>query len=129
MKITVERSVKSNIESVWEAWNSPEDIKKWNSASNDWHTTSSQVDLREGGKFLSRMEAKDGSTGIDFSGKYTKVVEHQIIEYTLDDGRSVRVEFREEGNVVKIVETFEAETMNPPEMQREGWQAILDNFA
>jgi uncharacterized protein YndB with AHSA1/START domain len=129
MKITVETFVKSEIESVWQAWNTPEDIMQWNAASEDWHTTSSSADLREGGKFTSRMEAKDGSMGFDFEGVYTKVVEHRLLEYTLGDERLVRVEFIEEDGGVKVIETFEAETTNSPEMQREGWQAILDNFA
>ena len=128
MEITVETLVRSDIASVWKAWNTPEDIKRWNAASDDWHTTSSSLDLREGGKFKSRMEAKDGSMGFDFSGTYTKVVDNQVIEYALDDGRSVTVEFTEDGNGVKVVETFEAEPTNSPEMQRDGWQAILDNF-
>jgi uncharacterized protein YndB with AHSA1/START domain len=129
MKITVETFVKSEIESVWQAWNTPEDIMGWNAASEDWHTTSSSVDLREGGRFTSRMEAKDGSTGFDFEGAYTKVVEHRLLEYTLDDGRSVSIEFMGGEDGVKVIETFEAETTNSPEMQRAGWQAILDNFA
>lgn len=129
MKITVETFVKSDITSVWKAWNTPEDIKKWNAASEDWHTTSSSVDLREGGQFTSRMEAKDGSMGFDFSGSYIKIVENQLIEYILDDGRSVQVAFHEEGDGVKVVETFEAEASNSPDLQRDGWQAILDNFA
>ena len=128
MEITVETLVRSDIASVWKAWNTPEDIKRWNAASDDWHTTSSSLDLREGGKFKSRMEAKDGSMGFDFSGTYTKVVDNQVIEYALDDGRSVTVEFTEDGNGVKVVETFEVEPTNSPEMQRDGWQAILDNF-
>jgi uncharacterized protein YndB with AHSA1/START domain len=129
MKITVETFVKSDIESVWKAWNTPEDIMQWNAASEDWHTTSSSVNLREGGRFMSRMEAKDGSMGFNFEGVYTKVAEHRLLEYTLGDERSVRIEFIEEDGGVKVIETFEAETTNSPEMQREGWQAILDSFA
>ena len=129
MKITVKTYIKSDITSVWNAWNNPDDIKQWNAATDDWHTTSSSLDLREGGQFTSRMEAKDGSMGFDFSGTYTKVVENQLIEYDMDDGRSVQVAFREEGDGVKVVETFEAEASNSPDLQREGWQAILDNFA
>ena len=129
MKITVETHVRAGIDSVWNSWNTPEDIMQWNAASDDWHTTSSTVDLREGGSFSYRMEAKDGSLGFDFSGVYQKVVENQLIEYDLDDGRAVSVEFIEESEGVKIVETFEAEAINSPDMQREGWQAILNNFA
>ena len=128
MRITIETFVKSDIDSVWEAWNSPEDIKHWNAASEDWHTTSSSVDLREGGKFMSRMEAKDGSMGFDFSGMYTHVDKNQLIEYELDDGRLVKIEFIEEDEGVKLVETFDAEAENSPEMQRDGWQSILNNF-
>lgn len=129
MKITVEVFVRSEIGSVWKAWNTPEDIIKWNTASEDWHTTSSTVDLREGGKLVSRMEAKDGSMGFDFSGTYTKVIEGHLIEYNLEDGRTVKVEFIEQDDGVKVIETFDAEASNSPETQRDGWQAILNNFA
>jgi uncharacterized protein YndB with AHSA1/START domain len=129
MRITIETFVNSDIGSVWKAWNTPEDIVRWNAASDDWHTTSSTVDLREGGKFSSRMEAKDGSMGFDFWGTYTRVVENQLIEYELGDGRSVKIEFSEEDDGVRVVETFDAENENSPEMQRQGWQAILDRFA
>ncbi len=128
MKITVETLVKSRLSKVWDAWNNPVDIKQWNTASEDWHTTRSTVDLREGGKFLSRMEAKDGSEGFDFEGTFTRIVPEQIIEYRMSDGREVRVEFVEQPEGVLVKETFDAETENPPELQREGWQAILDNF-
>ena len=128
MEITIETFVKSDITSVWKAWNTPDDIKRWNAASDDWHTTASSIDLREGGQFKSRMEAKDGSMGFDFSGTYTRVVDNQLIEYDLDDGRSVKIEFRTEEGGVRVIETFEAEATNSPEMQRDGWQAILDNF-
>jgi uncharacterized protein YndB with AHSA1/START domain len=128
MKITVETVVKAKLNNVWDAWNSPADIKKWNSAQEDWHTTRSTVDLREGGKFLSRMEAKDGSAGFDFEGTFTRVVPHKIIEYRMDDGREVAVEFVERNGGVLVKETFDAEAENPPELQRTGWQAILDNF-
>ena len=129
MKITVEAAVQAPLARVWEAWSNPEDIRQWNAASEDWHTPSSSVDLREGGKFSARMEAKDGSMGFDFEGTYTRVVPRQLIEYRLADDRQVRVEFREEPGRVVVRETFDAETENSPEMQREGWQAILDNFA
>lgn len=129
MKITIETTVKSDLDAVWAAWNDPADIKKWNAASDDWHTTESTVDLREGGTFSSRMQAKDGSAGFDFNGTYTRVVDHKLIEYTMSDGRAVRVEFAKgEGSVV-VRETFEAESQNDVEQQRRGWQAILDNFA
>ena len=129
MKITVETLVKADLDAVWAAWNSPEDIKQWNAASDDWHTTQSTVDLREGGKFSARMEAKDGSFGFDFEGTYTRVVPRKLIEYRMDDERTCKVEFVEEAGGVLVRETFDAETENAPEMQRQGWQAILDNFA
>lgn len=129
MKIQIETVVHSDIDSVWSAWNNPEDIKQWNAASEDWHTTSSSVDLGEGGKFTSRMEAKDGSMGFDFSGTFTKIVDRKLIEYSLDDGRSVVVRFFPLENGIRIEETFEAEKQNDTEQQRQGWQSILDNFA
>lgn len=129
MKITVETLVKADLNAVWSAWNSPEDIRQWNAASQDWHTPRSTVDLREGGKFSARMEAKDGSEGFDFEGTYTRVVPCQLIEYRMTDGRGVTVEFAEQAGRVRVRETFDAERENAPEMQRQGWQAILDNFA
>jgi uncharacterized protein YndB with AHSA1/START domain len=129
MKITVETAVKADLNAVWKAWNSPEDIRRWNAASDDWHTTQASVDLREGGKFSSRMEAKDGSAGFDFEGTYTRVVPRELVEYRMSDGREVTVEFREAAGRVLVRETFDAESENPPQVQREGWQAILDNFA
>lgn len=128
MKITIETVVRSELDKVWDAWNNPEDIKQWNSAQDDWHTTESMVDLREGGKFSSRMEAKDGSVGFDFEGTYTRIVPGEMIEYRMSDGREVTVEFIGRADGVAVKETFDAETENPPELQREGWQAILDNF-
>jgi len=128
MKITVETSVKAKLNKVWDAWNNPADIQQWNTAQDDWHTTLSSVDLREGGKFRSRMEAKDGSEGFDFEGTYTRVVPHKTIEDRMSDDREVKVEFVERAGSVLVRETFDAETENPPELQRTGWQAILDNF-
>lgn len=127
-KITVEAVVNAPVQAVWNMWSNPEDIKRWNSASEDWHTPKAENDLREGGKFSSRMEAKDGSFGFDFWGHYTKVEEHKTIEYTMGDERKVWITFSEEGGKTKIVETFEAEDTNPIEMQQGGWQAILNNF-
>jgi uncharacterized protein YndB with AHSA1/START domain len=129
VKITVETLVKANLDSVWDAWNNPDDIKQWNAASDDWHTTQSTVDLREGGKLSARMEAKDGSEGFDFEGTYTRVVPQKLIEYRMTDGREVKIQFSQIAEGVLVRETFEAETENDPELQREGWQAILDNFA
>ena len=128
MKITVETVVKARLDTVWDAWNNPADIRQWNAAQDDWHTTRSTVDLREGGKFLSRMEARDGSVGFDFEGTYTRIVPYQAIEYRMSDGREVTVEFVEGAGGVLVKETFDAESENPPELQRAGWQAILDNF-
>lgn len=129
MKITVQTQVNAPLDAVWTAWNDPEAIKGWNSPHESWHTTRSEVDLREGGTFVSRMEAKDGSAGFDFGGTYTRVEPQSVIEYRMGDGREARVEFVEEGSGVRVTETFDAENENPVEMQREGWQAILDNFA
>ena len=129
MKITVETVVKAPLDAVWKGWNTPADIQQWNAASDDWHTPSARVDLREGGTFCARMEAKDGSVGFDFEGSYTRVVPQSLVEYSMSDGRECRVEFKPEGKAVRVTETFDAETENPPEMQREGWQAILDSFA
>jgi len=129
LKITIETRVKAKLNQVWAAWNNPDDIKQWNAASNDWHTTRSTVDLREGGKFSARMEAKDGSVGFDFEGTYTRVVPRKLLEYKLGDDREVKVEFSEVADGVVVRETFDAESQNDPEFQRRGWQAILDNFA
>ena len=127
-KITVESTVKAPVEKVWKLWNGPEHITKWANASDDWHTPFAENDLREGGKFLSRMEAKDGSMGFDFGGVYDRVKPNELIEYTIGDGRKVIINFAGKGNETKVIETFEAEDTNPIEMQRGGWQAILDNF-
>lgn len=128
MKITIETLVRAELNKVWDAWSSPADIKQWNAAQEDWHTTASTVDLREGGMFRSRMESKDGSEGFDFEGTYTRVVPGKLIEYQMSDGREVQVEFADRSEGVLVKETFDAETENPPELQRQGWQAILDNF-
>ena len=128
MKITVETVVAASLSKVWDAWTTPEDIKQWNAASDDWHTTASTVDLREGGTFSSRMEAKDGSFGFDFAGTYTRVVPHKIIEFTMGDDREVTIEFEEREGAVRVKETFDAEGQHSLEQQRQGWQAILDNF-
>lgn len=126
-KITVETTVAAPLETVWRAWNTPDDIKQWNAASDDWHTTKSEVDLREGGIFSSRMEAKDGSMGFDFAGTYTKVVEHDRIESLFGD-RTLVVEFIPVEGGITVRETFDPETTFPLEHQRSGWQSILNNF-
>ena len=128
MKITVETLVHAPLVHVWETWGNPADIKQWNAPQDDWHTTYSTVDLREGGRFLSRMEAKDGSAGFDFEGVYTKVEPQKTVEYRMSDGREVQVHFIPQAGGVLVTTTFDAETENSPEMQREGWQAILDHF-
>ena len=128
MKISVETFVRAPVAKVWGAYTTPDDIMKWNTASDDWHTTSSSVDLRVGGAFNSRMEAKDGSFGFDFAGTYTKIVPNELIEYSFGD-RTCVVEFIPDGDGVKVRVTFDAENENPVEQQRHGWQAILNNFA
>lgn len=128
MKITVESLANAPIQLVWDTYLTPEDIKQWNSASDDWHTTAATVDLRVGGNFSSRMEAKDGSFGFDFAGTYTRIDPLERIEYSFGD-RTAQVEFLPEGKGVRVRVTFDAETQNPIEMQRGGWQAILDRFA
>jgi uncharacterized protein YndB with AHSA1/START domain len=128
MKIAVETFIEAPVADVWAAYTTPEDIKQWNAASDDWHTTQSTVDLRVGGQFSSRMEAKDGSFGFDFSGTYTRIVPGKLIEYTFGD-RAAVVEFLPAANGVTVRVTFDAETTHPEEQQRQGWQAILNNFA
>jgi len=126
--ITVESIVNAPIEKVWKLWTTPSDIVKWNNASPDWHTPKAENDLRAGGKFVYTMAAKDGSVSFDFSGVYNQVKTHELISSRLDDGRSLKITFSRNGNQTKVVEDFEAETMNSVELQRGGWQAILDNF-
>ena len=127
-RITVEATVHAPIEKVWEYWTGAEHIVKWNNASDDWHTPRAENDLRPGGKFLSRMEAKDGSFGFDFWGVYDEVKKPALISYTMGDGRKAEIIFSPEGANTRIEENFEAETVNPIEMQKAGWQAILNNF-
>lgn len=126
--ITVENTVTAPVEKVWAYWTKPEHIIKWNNASDDWHTPRAENDLRAGGSFVSRMEAKDGSIGFDFGGVYDKVKIHEYIKYTMGDGRKVKITFSGNGDTTKVVESFEAETTNPIEIQKGGWQGILDNF-
>jgi uncharacterized protein YndB with AHSA1/START domain len=126
--ITVETTVKAPVEKVWKFWTEPEHIKKWNYASEDWHTPHAENDLRVGGQFSSRMEAKDGSFGFDFGGIYDAIKEHEHIGYTIGDGRKVTIDFKGQGKETKVIETFEAENTHSIEMQKGGWQAILNNF-
>jgi uncharacterized protein YndB with AHSA1/START domain len=127
MKITVETLVNAPIDQVWSAYVTPADIMQWNAASDDWHTTKSTVDLREGGEFSSRMEAKDGSFGFDFAGTYTRIVPQELIEYEFG-GRHARIDFVPGQNGVAVRVAFDAEEENSAVMQRQGWQAILGNF-
>jgi uncharacterized protein YndB with AHSA1/START domain len=128
LKITVQTIVKAPVAIVWSAYTTPEDIKQWNTASADWHTTKSTVDLRVGGVFSSRMEAKDGSFGFDFAGTFTKIVPNELIEYSFGD-RVCVVKFEPDADGVTVNVTFDAESENPVEQQRQGWQSILNNFA
>ena len=128
MTITVETLVNAPVAKVWRAYSTPNDIKQWNAASDDWHTTQSTVDLRVGGAFTSRMEAKDGSMGFDFAGTYTKIVPQELLEFSFGD-RAASVEFVAGVNGVTVRVTFDAESEHPIEQQRQGWQVILNNFA
>lgn len=129
-KSTVTVQVKINVpkDKVWRYWTTPEDIVRWNNASDDWHTPRAENDLRAGGKFSYRMEARDGSMGFDFGGTYEKVVLNKQIDYTINDGRKVKIVFSTLGNKTEIIETFEVEDTHTIEIQRNGWQSILDNF-
>ena len=127
-KITVETLVNSTMEKVWNYWTGAQHIMQWNNASADWHTPHAENDLRIGGKFLFRMAAKDGSMSFDLVGTYEEVEPNKKIAYTLEDARKVEVIFSISGNEIKVSETFEAESENSIELQKDGWQAILDNF-
>jgi len=126
--ISVQTRVNAPINKVWQYWISPEAILRWNMASDDWHTTYAKNDVRNGGKFNIRMEARDGSTGFDFYGVYENVIAQKQIIYKLGDGRKVQITFSPKKGKTEIVEVFEAEKTNPIQLQRDGWQAILDNF-
>ncbi|MEO8770969.1 MAG: SRPBCC family protein [Ferruginibacter sp.] len=126
--ITVQATVNAPVEKVWNYWTKPEHIVQWNNASNDWHTTSATADLRVGGTFTARMEAKDGSMGFDFAGVYDTLRTNEYIEYTLGDGRKVKITFAANANTTKVTESFDAETLNSEDLQRSGWQAIMDSF-
>lgn len=126
--VTVRTLVDVPVEKAWKYWTEPQHITQWNAASDDWHTPWAENDLRVGGRFTARMEAKDGSFGFDFGGTYSKIEPLQLIEYIIDDNRKVSVEFVREGATTQIIEKFEAEGQNPVEMQQAGWQAIMDNF-
>lgn len=125
INITIDALVNAGVEKVWNFYTKPEHIIKWNTASKDWHTTKAESDLQKGGKFLSRMEAKDGSFGFDFGGIYDEIISHKLIAYTLDDGRKATITFIGKSESTTVIVVFEAETQNPLEMQKGGWQAIL----
>ena len=129
MKISIETFVHSNIAKVWSAWTTPADINQWNAANDDWHNPRSENDLSVGGKFCYRMEARNGEMGFDFEGTYTQVVTEKLIEYVLGDNRIVSVTFTAIDGGVRVVETFDAEDANSAELQRQGWQSILNRFA
>lgn len=126
--ITVQTQVKAPVSKVWSYWSDPKHITKWNNASDDWHTPHAENDLRTNGKFKSTMAARDGSMSFDFEGVYDNVIPHQLIEYSMPDGRKVKVTFTSKGEETHVVETFDPEGTHSIEMQRGGWQAILDNF-
>lgn len=127
-ELKVETVINAPLHKVWDCWIDPDHIVQWNHASDDWHSPSAENDLRVGGHFKAVMAAKDGSASFDFGGVYSNVITHQLIEYTMSDGRNVRVTFEQLGNDVKVVELFEAENTHSEELQINGWQAILDNF-
>jgi uncharacterized protein YndB with AHSA1/START domain len=126
--ISIENTLHAPIDKVWSLWTDPNHIKNWNNASDDWYTPFAENDLRVGGKFLSRMESKDGKFGFDFRGIFDDVKTKELISYTLDDGRKVTISFSNLNDKTKIVETFEAESTHSIKMQKDGWQSILDNF-
>ena len=126
--ITVQTIVNAPLNKVWESWGEPKHITKWCAASDDWHAPKAENDLRTGGKFSTTMAAKDGSFSFDFGGTYSNVKTNALIEYTIEDGRSVKIMFEDLGGKTRVTETFDPEGQNPIEMQRSGWQAILDNF-
>lgn len=127
-KITVKAKINATVEKVWNYWSEPDHITQWNAASTDWHTPFAENDLRTGGKFKSRMESKDGSMGFDFAGEYSSVISYKMIRYFLGNGRTVEIHFSAEDDKTHISETFDPEKEHSPEMQKAGWQFILDNF-
>jgi uncharacterized protein YndB with AHSA1/START domain len=126
--INVQATVNAPVEKTWKYFTEPDHITKWAFASPDWHAPRAENDLRKGGRFLTAMAAKDGSFAFDFTGVYDNVAKNKEIQYTIDDGRKVKITFESKGNATTVTETFEAESENPIEMQRGGWQAILDSF-
>ncbi|WP_127533190.1 SRPBCC family protein [Paenibacillus kobensis] len=127
-KVTVETVIQAPVAKVWSYWTKPDHITKWNQPSEDWHAPRAENDLRAGGAFLTRMEARDGSMGFDFAGIYDEVKLHEAISYTIGDGRKVDIRFVEQGDATKVVEIFDPENTHPVEFQKAGWQAIMDSF-
>ncbi|MDF2836884.1 MAG: polyketide cyclase [Paenibacillus sp.] len=127
-KVTVETVIQAPVAKVWSYWTEPDHITKWNQPSEEWHAPRAENDLRAGGAFVTRMEAKDGSMGFDFGGVYDEVKLHETIAYTLGDGRQVEITFVEQGEATKVIEAFDPESENPVEFQKAGWQAIMDSF-
>ncbi len=126
--VTVQTTIQASLDVVWNSWLEPRHVEKWNAASDDWHTPKAINDVREGGRFVYTMAAKDGSVSFDFSGKFEEIIEHKKIVTLLDDDRRVWVSFEQSEHGVHLQETFEIEDQNSEELQRMGWQAILDNF-
>lgn len=126
--ITVQTIINAPVEKVWEYWTSPDHITQWAFASDDWEAPAAENDVREGGKFKTVMAAKDGSASFDFTGTYTAIKEHELIEYDMTDGRHVKIEFVQRDEKTEVIETFDPEQENSEELQRSGWQSILDNF-
>lgn len=126
--ITVEANINAPVDKVWKYWTEPQHITQWCQASDDWHAPKAENDVRTGGKFSTTMAARDGSMSFDFAGVYSRVEKNKAIEYAMSDGREVKITFSGNGNATKVTETFDAESENPVDMQRDGWQAILNNF-
>ncbi len=126
--ITITAQIKGDLKKVWDYYTLPEHITQWNFADPSWHCPWATNDLRPGGKYVARMEARDGSFGFDFGATYDQIVPKKSFSYTIGDGRKVIVEFKPSGAIIEIIISFEAETQNPLEMQRGGWQSILNNF-
>lgn len=126
--ITVQNTIEAPIEIVWEYWTNPEHVKNWNFASNDWHCPRASNDFKVDGEFHYIMAAKDGSVEFDFCGTFTNIITYQSIQIFLEDGREVNLQFTKEGDATKLIETFEPEEVNSLELQKQGWQAILNNF-
>ncbi|MFY0696668.1 MAG: SRPBCC family protein [Balneola sp.] len=127
-EILISTDIKQSVQKIWNYWTEPDHIIKWNFASDDWCCPSAENDLVAGGKYNARMEAKDGSFGFDFEAVYDEIIEHEKITYTLADGRKVTTTFEKLNGTTKVTTVFDAESENPIEMQRDGWQAILNNF-